>query len=341
MNLTSPRLATYNAFPGLGGSGGGTTARTGQVPTRRGRDPHILASYMEFLTDAVQEGYDKGVLPEGTARRALESLADRDVVGASDEILAGIEVAHENQFNMAAGALTDTLASFAGPTAALLKQALNDPDAVVATSRGALSKVNQLSQQADNLLRMFGGSAEPEPEVSADEESPRRARRRAKRSRDEDESIEQEEPERGVSGFVNACPECGEDAQLTCRCAIGESSCMNGHKWVNCSAHDRRISIPFDAKTHGLGLNSRAGHCLCDIHERLQAASSPRRVVPPERALGRELARDQGARAQVTAGALGGTQTGSLNGWQQRRTPVSYRDPNVLIDTDGLTARLG
>lgn len=338
MNLTSPRLATYNAFPGLGGSGGGTTVRTGQVPARRGRDPHILASYMEFLTDAVQEGYDKGVLPEGTARRALESLADRDVVGASDEILAGIEVAHENQFDMAAGALTDTLAAFAAPTAALLKQALNDPDAVVTTGRGALSKVNQLSKQADSILRMFGG---PEAkEESEAEESPRRAQRRAKRSR-EDEPAEQEESEEGVSGLANTCPECGEDAQLTCRCAIGDSTCTNGHRWVNCSAHDRRIPIPFDAKTHGLRLDSRAGHCLCDIHERLQAASQPPRAVQPERALGRELTRDRGAHTQVAAGDLGGAQSGSLNGWQHRRAPASYRDPNVLIDTDGVAARLG
>lgn len=35
----------------------------------------------------------------------------------------------------------------------------------------------------------------------------------------------------------NRCPECGEEAETTCRCPRRDSVCKNGHEWHTCFVH--------------------------------------------------------------------------------------------------------
>lgn len=38
------------------------------------------------------------------------------------------------------------------------------------------------------------------------------------------------------------CPECGEQATVTCRCMKLDSRCKNGHQWHTCLKHNKIVS---------------------------------------------------------------------------------------------------
>ena len=45
---------------------------------------------------------------------------------------------------------------------------------------------------------------------------------------------------------MNECPVCGKEAELHCKCPLGDSICPEGHEWHRCLLHDKVLIGPSD-----------------------------------------------------------------------------------------------
>lgn len=66
--------------------------------------------------------------------------------------------------------------------------------------------------------------------------------------------------------FVNNCPVCEKEPNITCRCMRAEMCCKNDHYWSHCLAHENEVkailmSPPNWSKSHQIAIDI----CICHL----------------------------------------------------------------------------